>query len=225
MSISSFLLNLFFPRFCINCQKEGNYLCQDCLSLIDFLPYWPYQSGNLKGVFSAVPYNNFIIKKLLSQFKYEPYIKELAKPLAFLIIHRLQTIENPLPPFSKIVGGRPSHNFILAPVPLTKKRQRKRGFNQAEEIAKKLSSFLEISLISDCLIKIKETIPQVELTAEERKENIKGTFLIKNGGLVKDKKILLVDDVFTTGSTMEECAQTLKEAGAKEVWGITAARE
>ena len=74
------------------------------------------------------------------------------------------------------------------------------------------------------LAKIKETPAQVELSEEERKENIRNAFSIKNGGQILGKKILLVDDVYTTGATMEECARVLKKAGAKEVIGIVIAR-
>ena len=80
-------------------------------------------------------------------------------------------------------------------------------------------------MAGNCLVKIKETLPQINLSGKERQENIKGVFSIKNKELIKNKKVLLVDDVYTTGSTMEECARVLKVIGAKEVWGIAAARE
>jgi len=92
------------------------------------------------------------------------------------------------------------------------------------EIGKEISKFLNIPLINDILFKIKETLPQVELSEKEREENIKGVFIIRNRKKISGKKILLVDDVYTTGSTMKECAQLLKKAGAKEVIGIVIAR-
>ncbi len=147
-------------------------------------------------------------------FKYQPFVKDLAKTLASLIIIHFQLIEK---------GGNFS-DFILIPVPLAKRKLKERGFNQAEEISKELSSFLAIPLISNCLIKTRETIPQVELATEARKENTKGAFLVKNKDLIKEKKILLVDDIYTTGSTMEECARVLKTAGAKQAWGVVIAR-
>lgn len=114
---------------------------------------------------------------------------------------------------------------ILIPIPLAKKRQKERGFNQSEEIGKELSKFLKIPLVNNALIKVRETLPQVELSGKEREENIKGAFWCRDENMVKNKTIFLVDDVFTTGSTMEEAARVLKEAGAKKVWGITVARE
>lgn len=247
IQIKEFFLNLFFPSGCINCQKEGSYLCQDCLSLIDIPQnqYCPFcyppkivldgricylcrkKGKKLAGLFFAAPYQNFIIKKLIRQFKYEPYLKGLAKTLSSLIIEHLQ-----------LFGKKPDFfQAILVPIPLTKKRLKWRGFNQAEELAKELSLFLpgrlaklkeagrNIPLANDILLKIKETLPQVELSGKEREENIKGAFICKNPDKARGKKILLVDDVFTTGSTMEECARVLKMAGAKEVWGIVVARE
>lgn len=231
--IKNFLLNLLFPPFCLNCQREGNYLCQDCLSLIDIsnYQYCPFchppkivldgktckfckRNKKLNGLFSATSYQDFIIKKVIGQFKYQPYIKELSKILASLIITHFQLLAKS-PNFSQA---------ILIPIPLEKKKLKERGFNQAEEIAKELSIFLKISLVNNILLKIKETLPQIELSGKEREENIKGAFACQKSDILKGKKILLVDDIFTTGSTMEECARVLKKAGAKEVWGIVVAR-
>lgn len=211
-----FIKELLFPKFCLNCQREGEYLCQDCFALIDFPPYIPQKAAYLTGLFCAVPYNNFIIKKLIAQFKYRPFVKELAATLASLIIHSIKLNEKQilLP-----------ETGLLIPVPLTKKRLRERGFNQAEEIAKELSSFWKIPLANDILFKIKETLPQVGLSKEEREKNVKGVFATRSGNLIKDKTILLLDDVFTTGATLEEAARVLKGAGAREVWAVTVARE
>jgi ComF family protein len=110
------------------------------------------------------------------------------------------------------------------PVPLSKKKLRWRGFNQAEEIAKELANFLKIPLISDCLIKTKETKDQVELSEKERKENVKGAFYIKNKEKIAGKNVLLVDDVFTTGATMEEAAKVLNEAGSEKIVGVVVAK-
>ncbi|MBZ9578056.1 ComF family protein [Patescibacteria group bacterium] len=232
-STKEFILDLLFPKFCISCGKEGSYLCQDCFSLIDILerqycPFCPQpkvvidgktcnfckRSKSLNGLYCAASYNNFIVKKLINQFKYEPYIKELSKPLSSSIIAHFINL-NKVTTFN---------DFILIPIPLHKKKLKKRGFNQASEIAKELSKVLKIPFFDDILIKIKQTPAQVELKKEEREENIKGVFLCQKPELVMGKKIFLIDDIFTTGSTMEQCARLLQEAGAKEVWGIVVAR-
>jgi len=212
---TNFLLELFFPKFCFGCQKEGNYLCPDCKSTLEISSsHKIYSSQNLKDLYFALNYQSPLIKNLIQKFKYEPFVKELSPTLSSLIIEHLQLLDN-----------KPSFkDFTIIPVPLEKRKLKGRGFNQAEEISKELSSFLAIPLIPNCLIKTKETIPQVELTTETRKENIKETFSYQHPELVKEKKILLVDDVYTTGSTMEEAARVLREAGAKEIIGIVIAR-
>jgi len=233
ISIKNFLLDFLFPKFCISCGKEGSYLCQDCFFLIDILErqYCPFcsrpkividgktcnfcnRSKSLNGLYCAASYNNFIVKKLINQFKYEPYIKELSKPLSSLIVAHLINL-------NKVENFQ---DYILVPIPLHKKKLKKRGFNQASEIAKELSKILKISFFDNILIKTKQTPAQMELKKEEREKNIKGIFLCQKSEIIQRKKILLVDDVFTTGSTMEESAFTLKRAGAKEVWGIVVAR-
>lgn len=225
--IYNFILDILFPKFCINCGLEKDYLCYDCFFLIEILEkqHCPFcnkpnsktcpeckKTKSLDGLFCAASYDNFIVKKIISQFKYEPFIKDLAKTISFLIIiHLLRS--NRINSFS---------GFFLAPVPLYKSKIRRRGFNQSEEIAKELSKILNIPVLKSALKRIKNTAPQVNLDKEKRQENIKGAFLCTDN--VKDKKMLLVDDVFTTGSTMEECAKILKENRAKEVWGITLAK-
>jgi len=153
ISIKNFLLDLLFPKFCISCGKDGSYLCQDCFSLIDILErqYCPFcsrpkividgktcnfcsRSKSLNGLYCAASYNNFIVKKLINQFKYEPYIKELSKPLSSLIVAHLINL-------NKVENFQ---DYILAPIPLHKKKLKKRGFNQASEIAKELSKILKI---------------------------------------------------------------------------------
>ncbi|TSC75962.1 MAG: phosphoribosyltransferase [Parcubacteria group bacterium Gr01-1014_30] len=189
--------------------------------MIEFLPRSHYKSKNLKLLISASPYNNFIVKKLIAQFKYNPFVKDLASTLAGLIIHQFEQTEYPPPLLAKSGGGQ----ILIIPIPLTRKRLRQRGFNQAEEIGRELSKQLKVPLVNNVLLKTKETMPQVELSKQERIQNVKDVFFCENAEAIKKKTVLLVDDVFTTGSTMEEAARVLKESGAKEVWGITVARE
>jgi len=218
---TNFILELLFPKFCFNCQREGSYLCEDCRATLEISevhqPGYPPSVGptqNLRDLYFAIDYQKPLIKNLIQRFKYEPFVKELAFPLSSLIIEHFQLIDNK-PNFA---------NFFLVPVPLEEKKLKWRGFNQAEEIAKELSKFLNLEILNDVLIKVKETLPQVELATEAREENIKGVFSIKNGDLIKNRRILLIDDVYTTGATMNEGARVLKEFGAKEIIGIVVAR-
>ena len=201
----------------MNCQREGSFLCEDCQAILDISSsHQEFQTENLSDLYYPLEYKNPLIKNLIKRFKYEPLVKELAKDLTSLIIAHFQLLDPP-PNFG---GG----DYVLLPVPLEKRKLKWRGFNQSEEIGKEISKFLNIPLINDILFKIKETLPQVELSEKEREENIKGVFIIRNRKKISGKKILLVDDVYTTGSTMKECAQLLKKAGAKEVIGIVIAR-
>ncbi len=211
-----FLLDLLFPKICISCQKEGTYLCSDCFGILEVSSlHTPYNTKYLDDLYFPLPYQNPILKKLIQNFKYPPFIKELSQPLSSLIIAHLQLIEKP-PEFFQ--------DFSILPIPQSKKRLKWRGFNQAEELAKELASFFKIGILNNVIEKIKETESQVNLTEKERKENLKGAFSLKKPELIKHKKIILVDDVYTTGATMEEVAKILKENGAKEVIGIVIAR-
>jgi len=210
--VKNFLLDLLFPKFCFGCQREGTFLCQDCLSTIEIFRFHKkLKTKFLDDLFVATEYKNAIVKKMILSFKYDPFVKELKKDLANLIKVHFQLLDEKFD-FS---------DFVLIPIPLDKKRLRWRGFNQAQEIGKELANFFKIPLISDCLVKKKSTLPQAELSEKERKENLKGAFIIEKK--VRGKKILLIDDVFTTGATMEEAAKTLKEAGAEKVVGIVVA--
>ena len=238
-NIKTFLLDLFFPKFCLGCQKEGIYLCDDCRALLDIAEFDyclcdtkpqrlppDQKSGKcgrctdkkLSGIYSALPYKEKqLTRKLIYQFKYQPYLKDLAKTLSSILIEHF------------VISGKNTDEIwsggILLPVPLDKKKLKSRGYNQSEELAKELSKILLIPVVSENLIKIKYTKPQMELSKEEREKNLKNVFTIKNPEKISGKKIFLVDDVYTTGSTMQECAKILKEAGAKQIWGIVIARE
>jgi len=236
--VIKFIFDILFPPHCLGCKKEGSWrwLCDDCFSTIEILEYQycPFckmrlrtfegtckihSKKNLNGLYFATSYENLLVKNLIQKFKYPPFLKELSSSLASLIIAHFILLgeKNILKIFS---------NSVLIPVPLFKTREKWRGFNQAEEIAKILSEFFKVPLLENNLIKIKKTQPQVELSkAPWREENVKEAFIIKNQNLIKGKKIFLIDDVFTTGSTMEECSRVLKKAGALKIFGITVARE
>jgi len=214
MSTKNFLLDLILPKFCFGCKKEGTYLCQDCLAVIEiFKEHKKFYHKILDDLFVAADYNHPILKKLIFSFKYEPFAKELGKDLANLIKIHFLLLDKKFD-FS---------DFLFLPIPLSKRRLKWRGFNHAKEIAKELSEFFGAKVLEDVLIKIKETRPQVSLLEKERKENLKGVFKLKNPELIFGKKIVLVDDIFTTGTTLSETGKVLKEAKAKKVIGTVIA--
>ena len=241
-NFKDFLLNLIFPKFCLGCQKEGIYLCDDCRHVLDInefnyclcdnmpnrLPQNQTsgkcsrcQNKNLSGIYSALSYKQQLVKKLIYQFKYQPYLKDLSQTLASIVVECL------------FLAGKNTEevwqNSILIPVPTDKKKLKNRGYNQSKELAEELSKILKIPVVTDTLIKIKPTKPQMELNKIEREKNLLDAFCINTNlaksDLTKFSKIFLVDDVYTTGSTMEECAIILENSGAKNIWGIVVARE
>ena len=235
--LKEIIIEAIFPIKCLNCGKQGNFLCEDCFSLIEIIeqkychickkrkPSAVFQCAKCKHktslfhLFFATTYNekreDILVKKLIHYFKYEPLIRQLSLIFYKLIITHF-----------KIIGLNKNFfkGFLIIPIPLHIKREKWRGFNQAEEIAKHLSSWLKIPIIKKILIRIKHTKPQTETeNQEERKNNIRGAFKCLNYSLIKGKNILLIDDVYTSGSTMEEAAQTLKKYGVKRVWGCVVA--
>ncbi len=113
---------------------------------------------------------------------------------------------------------------VAAAVPLHRRRLAKRGFNQSLFLAKYAARTLDIPLNLDGLARIRYTRPQVELSSAEREENVKGAFAVARPEEFRDKRVLLVDDVYTTGATVRECAKVLKKAGAEKVYVLTVAR-
>ena len=202
MKILKNILAVLFPQKCLGCKKENEILCRACLLKIN-RPDTPY----LKGVHIAGNYQDLVLKKALWMLKYQG-VKQLAKPLAELIKERV---------WKKLE----TEDWLIVPVPLSKKKLRSRGYNQAELIAKELSG----NICANVLLKKFHTKSQVEVKdREERLANIIGSFEIKNPEKIKGKKIILIDDVLTTGATMREVKKVLKEAGVKKVIGVVVAR-
>jgi len=228
MKAVDFALDLIFPKICQKCGVEGNYLCSQCLSEIKpptmfcpecdkpstlglVHPVCKKQNTPLDALMVAAEYNEQAVRNLVWQLKYNS-AKTVSEDLSVLLADFLVT-QNILDHFA---------DFTLASVPLHKTRLKLRGFNQAETISKNLSRKLGLRYL-ELLTKLKKTKRQVDLTLEQRVENVKNVFQIINRADTP-KKILLIDDIATTGSTLLECAKVLKKAGAKEVWGLVLAR-
>lgn len=196
--MGNFFLDLLFPIQCLGCSRDGEYLCSDCLNRIP-LNKEIFYLRNLR-LLAAARYDNPLIKKIIYCYKYD-FVKELAKPLGFLMAQKLDPIQE----------------AVLVPVPLRPRRLRWRGFNQAELLAIEIGRRLNLP-VADCLFRTRYTPPQMKIQdARERKINVQNAFRLK----YRPKgKIILIDDVATTGATLEECAKLFSE----EVWGLTAAR-
>ena len=183
----------------------GKYFCQNCIKTIRFYsenisPKY-HCPENLDGIFVLAHYDG-IIRKAIREVKYRG---------KYAI-------------FSEISGMFPKLNFyfdFLVPVPLSKERFQKRGFNQAEKLAR----YLKFPIL-DCLERTRDTKPQFDLKLEERKENVKDAFTLNSNFKfqISNSSVCLVDDVATTGATLSECAKVLKKAGASKVYAICIAR-
>ena len=114
---------------------------------------------------------------------------------------------------------------IIMPVPISKKRNKERGYNQSTLIATELSKILNLELVINCLKKTQNVIEQSKLSKEKREENIKGVYSLINEEKLKNKKILLVDDIFTTGSTVNECCKMLQIVEPSEITVLTIAKD
>lgn len=215
------VFRFLFPPKCLICGKNNNFLCYDCYSLIPLenrfqlnknLPKTELKS--LDKIYWATGYKNFIVKKIIQNYKYSPFSKKLAVVLSKMLFDFVALNELD---FKEI-------DFIV-PIPSTSRRKRWRGFDHIEEICRDFSEQINLPLLTENLVKIKDSEPQMNLSAEKRKENIQGAFFCQNKEKMQGKNILLIDDVFTTGATLEESAKTLKNSGAKKVYGLVIARD
>ncbi len=114
---------------------------------------------------------------------------------------------------------------IIIPVPISSKRNKERGYNQSTLIARELSKKMHKKLVINCLYKTKNIIEQSKLSKEEREKNIQGVYSLKNYRKLENKKILLVDDIFTTGSTANECCKVLYSANPAKITVLTIAKD
>ncbi len=226
------LLDILFPKVCINCRREGKYICDKCSVFVsEAMPVCP---NCCNSSFSGEIHQNCIKKYgldgLISMWDYEALIKKLVYKIKYdgstHIIHEcvensFKLIARDINRFYSFLSFLSSGNTYITYVPMYIKKEKRRGFNQAKLIARELAKKVETRFIS-LLEKVVDTEDQAKLSKEERLKNVKNCFkFYDRPGL---SQVLLVDDVFTTGATMKECCKILKKAGVQKVWGFTLAR-
>ena len=217
------MLDLIFPRYCLGCgqemaAKQSSQVCDICFNKI-ILNYGPQRQKNaiLTELLAAGRYEDPILRAMILAFKYQS-VESLKKPLAALMINFLKK-EGLTDKFS---------DFAIVPIPLTRRRRLNRGFNQSELLANEIGTFLNIPTVT-LLKRTKFNAPQAEIPDWKlRKENISGAFELDYRFLesivLNYPKILLVDDVSTSGATLEEAASILKKAGVKDIYGLVIAK-
>ena len=229
------LVSLFYPPLCVACSanvEPDKYLCASCQEKAPRIkaPFCAKCSepfaGAISGSFScancahreihfdaavAAYRSRGLVRRLVHEFKYNREI-HLRHPVASWLC---QTMNDPR------LRGR--HFDLIVPVPLHPARERERGFNQAQLLAEILSDKIDIPL-APALERIRYTTTQTAFDRAERMQNLHNAFRLRKKIVVRDLRVLLIDDVLTTGSTLSECARILKEAGAISVYAATAAR-
>lgn len=222
------LLDLLFPPSCISCKIANSWLCQNCLSGISFIntpvcnrcgtplaadaPFCKQCKKNplpdIDGIRSASYFDHNPIRPAIHFLKYRNH-KALASVLATLLAdayHRFQLVAD-----------------IVVPVPLHAARLRERGYNQSALLAKALGTILHLSINTNTLQRTRQTKSQMTLSIKERHQNVRDAFACTNRELA-DRSVLLIDDVCTTGSTLNACANALRKSGVAAVWGLTLAK-
>lgn len=234
------ILDILFPVSCPSCQIEldhkSSYICSRCTKNLSFGTHTllcpicasRIPSGiicrscrketRLNRFFAATSYRDENARKLIWLLKYD-----FASSYVSQIVHLITTVlEAHQKEYDLKKNGAVA---VVVPIPLSKKRKRMRSFNQSELIGRGIAKYFNLPFEEDVLTKTKETMPQSQIEDyAERRGNIRGVFTCTNPGVIRRNIVLLVDDVYTSGATMEECAYTLKKAGAKEVWGIVFAK-
>ena len=222
------IIDAIFPKQCFNCHKiieRVSLICEDCLKKIPinntlFCSLCRARLANNKKIchrqqkylLAAATAYSGLAKELIWQFKYGKKTSA-GHPLGAIASEYLNNL------------GLEFKNFSVVPIALHKKRQRQRGFNQAEILAKAISKKLSLPLLTGALTRIKETSAQMKLESREsRYENLKDAFMIPLISEIDGKNILLVDDVVTSGATFNEAVRALKNAGAKKIIALAVAK-
>ena len=207
IKIKEEIIDILWPKTCLGCGKEGQYICKDCaifLSEVDMI-----EAGPRSNIMSVWEYEG-LMEKLILKIKYDGCYDIINE----LVEKAFKTIELNLPP-----------DIYITYVPMYRKKEKRRGFNQAELIAKKVGERTNRPVVK-LLEKIKDNRSQVGLGPQERAENVKNVFkMIEVRPQSMWQNVLIVDDVYTTGATVGECVRVLKKSGVKNVWGFTLSRK
>lgn len=208
MNYINSIINIFYPNVCGICDKICRYdICPKCIQKLNQIKQCKkhiYLKKDFSTHMYIFKYGDIIRKNIINykfheqNYKYKSFVNFMKK--------------------NKKIYNFIKRYDIIIPVPISKKRKQKRGYNQSELILKELAKQdKSINFTNKILFKIKDTAAQSSLDKEKRLVNLKGAYKVENSNQIANKKILLFDDIYTTGSTANECARVLKQAGAYEI--------
>ena len=214
------ILNLIYPQSCGICGKLAtNSLCKKCEIELK------KQSENQIIIINNKEMQDKYFNELMYIFKYEGQIRKLILDYKFNEkSYMYLTFVNFLLKNKKIFENIKSYDTII-PVPISKKRLNERGYNQSLLIAREIAKQTKLELVNNCLIKTKNIIEQSKLSKEDRIQNIQGVYKLKNKKSLENKKILLIDDIYTTGSTVNECSKILKQGSPSKIGILVLAKD
>lgn len=226
-TLKKWTLDLLFPRWCLGCGREGSYLCPACQGTLveitaplcprcgcpepegKFCSACAHETSVLNGIRAPFRFEG-LVRDAIHQLKYRN-LRALAEPLARLLYNFLQT--NPMP------------TDVLVPLPIHDKRWRERGYNQSELLAQELGKLTGLTVVTNSLVRTGFSNPQTSTTnVRERRQNVAGAFTCLDERL-ENLRVLLIDDVATSGSTLSAAAEALNAKGVRSVWGLVLARE
>jgi ComF family protein len=206
--IFSTIADWLFPKECIACQHEGSFLCKKCASEINPSSRNTYKTPYLDRVHVLFSWEDKLVQKIIKKIKFY-YAKGLIEDMDSLLKKALEKVE--------------ISNAILVPVPLHSRRLKSRGFNQSELLAQKIGQILDLQ-VQDVLIRIRNTAPQAKLKAADRTQNMQNAFCVKEKFIKVNQKFVIIDDVTSTNSTINECAKCLRKAGFEKIEAICLAK-
>ncbi len=211
--IKELFFDLMFPVFCQSCFKYGEVICEECFDSLFFGE--PREMSfnellNVERLFCLSSMENKILARLIHLFKYQ-YVEDIGKKIGKRAGSLLKESLK-----KRRIEPR---SVVLVPVPIHDGKKRFRGYNQCEVLVEAMASRGDFETGIDWLVKIKKTPAQMSLTRKQRLGNLKDSFRLGFHEPDRDKLIILVDDVVTTGATLSECALVLRKAGYKRIWG------
>jgi ComF family protein len=207
----SLIIDWLFPKNCFGCSKGEKYLCSLCESQLE--TGLLTRKKMFEGVISVYKYDG-LIKKIIEKIKYE-YVSDALEELSQLMGKKL------LLDYPNVVKYWQKEKFTIVPIPLFWQRENWRGFNQSEILAVNLANFLKLKCDSNILRRKIKTKNQATIkNREKRRNNIRDVFEI-NSKIKAPKKVILVDDVITSGATITAAMRTLELSGTQMGWGLS----